>query len=297
LEAIPRAPGAEAEPGTACDLLGYAAVRVAPEGVAALRHRPGPGVGERLPASFLKHADEQSVAGLAAVLQAIDRHGLATTSFADWGVLGAPRFLGRVALAAAMHRFAAEGAWGLSPHLIPHRSLHALSGTISQALKVHGPNFGVGGGPHGAGEALLAAAALLGSRPLPGLWVVLTGWDPEPVPDREGRTATPSVCCAVALALAAARPGWDGLRLHAGPGRGQESRSPMARPLTLEALAAVLTLPEPARAAWALPQGGWLRLGRQAAGLQAPHFLRQHNGVCGRRPGPGAGPGSKAGTT
>src|SRR5205085_11137593 len=131
-------------------------------------------------------------------------------------------FIGRVALAAAMHRFAAEGAWGISPHLIPHRSLHALSGTVSQGLKIHGPNFGVGGGPRAAAEGLLAAAALLGSRPLPGVWLVLTGWQPEPVPDAHGHTATPSVCGAVALALLPGRQDWRGLRLRmgvAGPGR------------------------------------------------------------------------------
>src|SRR5205823_2855913 len=110
---------------------------------------------------------------------AIHRHGLAGTRFTDWGVLAAPRYLGRSAMAVALQRFAAEGAWGLSPHLIPHHSLHSVSGTISQALKINGPNIGVGGGPGSGAEAFLAATALLSAGQVPGVWVVLTGWDPE----------------------------------------------------------------------------------------------------------------------
>src|SRR5437764_3439991 len=126
--------------------------------------------------------------------------------------------MGRAAMAQALQRFAAEGAWGISPHLIPHRSLHSLSGTVSQALKIHGPNFGVGGGPNGAAEALQAAAALLAGDRLPGVWVVLTGWEPEPVIDRAGRVLNESFCHGAALALVAAREGRPGLRLRVVPG-------------------------------------------------------------------------------
>jgi hypothetical protein len=92
-------------------------------------------------------------------------------------------------MAAALQRFAAEGAWGVSPHLIPHRSRHSISGTVSQALKIHGPNFGVGGGPGGTVEVLLAATALLEGKRLPGVWIVLTCLDPESPPDEAGRLA------------------------------------------------------------------------------------------------------------
>ena len=63
--------------------------------------------------------------GLAAVCQAIGNFQLAKYNFNDWGVLGAPRFLGRVAMHGAIQKFLVEGAWGISPHLIPHRLLHA----------------------------------------------------------------------------------------------------------------------------------------------------------------------------
>src|ERR1700751_1917728 len=102
----------------------------------SLRQRPGPGLGGSLPATFLRHADEQTVAALAAVLHAIQECGMSVADFKEWGVVAAPHFLGRAMLAAALQRLAAEGAWGISPHLIPHRSQHAVSGTISQVLKI-----------------------------------------------------------------------------------------------------------------------------------------------------------------
>src|SRR5262249_310020 len=113
----------------------------------ALRQRPGPGIGESLPATFLRHADEQTVAGLPAVLHAIQNSRMSVADFRDWGIVAAPCFIGRATLAVALQRLATEGAWGISPHLIPHRSQHAVSGTISQVLKIFGPNFGAGGGP------------------------------------------------------------------------------------------------------------------------------------------------------
>ncbi|MGH6681122.1 MAG: hypothetical protein ACREDL_19840, partial [Bradyrhizobium sp.] len=119
-----------------CGVAADAVVRVGLESLPQWRRNPGSTCGEPLPASFLKHADEQTVAGLGAVYRAIQKAGLQTTNFRDWGVVAAPRFLGRPAMAAALQRFAAEGAWGVSPHLIPHRSLHSISGTVSQALKI-----------------------------------------------------------------------------------------------------------------------------------------------------------------
>ena len=68
------------------------------------------------------------------------RHGPA--GFGRWRVLAAPRFLGRAAFERRSPSILAEGAWGVSPHLIPGHSLHSPSGTISQALQAHGPNLG-----------------------------------------------------------------------------------------------------------------------------------------------------------
>src|SRR5262249_27012554 len=121
--------------------------------------------------------------------------------FTAWGVVAAPRWLGRPKAAAAISKFHREGVPGASPMVVPHLSLHAVSGTISQALHLHGPNFGVRSGPGNVGRGLLTAVAVVAEGSLPGLWLVLTQWDPEPSPDELGRVSPPAVCYAVALAL------------------------------------------------------------------------------------------------
>jgi hypothetical protein len=240
--------------------------------------------GEALPPSFLKHADEQTVVGLAAVFQAIHRFGLVGNSFTDWGVLAGPRFLGRACLAVALQRFALEGAWGVSPHLIPHRSLHSISGTVSQALSIHGPNIGVGGGPAGAAETLLAAAALLSDGRLPGVWVVLTGWDPEPVIERGAYGDTPRPaphtnpinCCAAALALTMLQPEWDAPRLTVHPGPAvqpgnlpaQAARLAALPSFRLELLVNFLENDDLSEGAWSFACGGWMELERVEGGVE-----------------------------
>jgi hypothetical protein len=253
-----------------CDLAGHAAFQATPEMLPAVRLKPGPLTGEPFPPSFLKHADEQTVVGLAAVLRAIHAHGLDASCFTDWGILGAPRFLGRNALAVALQRYQLEGAWGISPHLIPHRSLHSVSGSVSQALAIHGPNFGVSGGLHAADEALLVAATLLAGDRVPGVWVVLTGYDPEPIPEQPdgaggSRPATPSVCRALALALVMARPGSRQLKLHIGPAADEAEGE--AQPFFFESLLEALGTSAPA-GSWRLHCGGWVELKRSGAGAE-----------------------------
>jgi hypothetical protein len=60
-----------------------------------------------------------------------------------------PCLIGRDMIGQAVSDFIREGAWGVSPHVIPHRSLHSTSGTITLALDCRGPNYGIGGGPGG----------------------------------------------------------------------------------------------------------------------------------------------------
>jgi hypothetical protein len=256
-----------------CGVVAFGTARATADALPALRQKPGPPLDEPLPASFLKHADAQTVVALAAVLQAIHRHGLTASRFTDWGVLAAPRFLGREALAAALQRFASEGAWGISPHVIPHHSLHSLSGTLSQALQIHGPNFGVGGGPDGAAEGLLTAAALLVGDQLPGVWVIWSGWEPEPTPGRNGH-AVPPVVCAAALALVAAVPDWEGPRLRisldssADHAPYRNGRSGACSAFSLESLLATLADPGAAPAVWHLDGGGWVEWQRARAGTE-----------------------------
>jgi hypothetical protein len=238
-----------------------------------------------LPANFLKHADEQTVVGLFAVFHAIQNHGLAGADFKHWAVVAAPRFFGRAILAAALRRFALEGAWGVSPHLIPHRSQHSLSGTISQALGIHGPNLGVGGGPSSALEAALIAATFVTKQDAPGLWFVLTAWDPEPIvseaaaTSRNGFSPTmASTCKAVALALRGGEPADSGVTLRICPaGRHQTSNGtanghhPQLPLFSMESLLEALVRPSNREKTWRLGNSGWLGiegLARDPRGLE-----------------------------
>ena len=83
-------------PATVCCVLaGWAATRFPVEAMGELRKQPGPPCGKPVAANFLKHADEQTVAGVTAAFQAIKEHSLAPEGtpavFRDWGVIAAPR--------------------------------------------------------------------------------------------------------------------------------------------------------------------------------------------------------------
>jgi hypothetical protein len=250
-----------------CDLAASAQIRAIPAELPALRQKPGCVAGNPLPATFLKHSDEQTVVGVSAVLRAIEDHGMTRHDFRDWGVVAVPRFVGRASFAIAVERFRAEGAWGISPHLIPHRTLHSLSGTVSQALKIHGPNFGAGGGPASVVEGVLCATALLAGGTVPGVWLVMTGWQPELAVDRQGNPTTPdSACQGIALALVppttASRP-----RLHVTAAAVTEA-CPDGQ-FTLEALAVAIA--GTSSGCWELPRSGSVALERRSA-FQPPHW-------------------------
>jgi hypothetical protein len=167
--------------------------------------------------SLLKFSDEQTVASLAAVLAAVDRFGLHSVDFTGWGVVSAPRWLGRPKLVAALNKFDREGPAVTSPMLVPHLSLHAVSGTISQILRIHGPNFGTGSGISHLREGILASLTLLSGGALPGIWLTLSQWDPEPPPDIPGQVPASCVCYAVAMALVPMTPDVSGPRLRLQP--------------------------------------------------------------------------------
>jgi hypothetical protein len=252
--------GLRLESGTtlAGEVIGSALVRVRPPDFAALRRRPGP-VPEgwtRTPPSLLRYADEQTVAGTAAVFAAIAAMETGPEVFEGWGVVAASRYLGRASLAAALRNFRAEGVWGTSPHLIPHFALHSPSGTISLALGLRGPNLGAGGGLHAATEGFLAALTWLTAGVVPGVWLVLSGWSPELIPERKGGAAptspatdsTPADLECRALALALRPVGFAGGSDDAGGRRfwvgiGEElRRDSVAAPVDLVRLASELEM-------------------------------------------------------
>ena len=208
--------------------------------------------GSNISTSSLRQSDEQTIAALKAIGEAIADSPLQDQSLTDWGVIAAPRFLGRVMMGQVLPKFRQEGAWGVSPHLIPHRSLHSMSGTLSQVLGMRGPNFGVGGGITAAAEAMFLASSLLTDQ-LPGLWVVMTGYHPERMPDHEDQ---PSQCLAVALAL---QPAWGRI---AGPRLSLTIGNNFLRyPLfTLEEVFLALQGNWLGQKFWRLPYGGTLQL-------------------------------------
>ncbi len=168
--------------------------------VEALRANPGAGATPQITKS-LRNADEQTIAGVAALLRAIESRGRQGQSFGDWGVLGCPRFLGRMILTSVISRFYSDPKYSINPHIIPNFSLHSTSGTISVGFAMHGPNFGVGGGPGNLTEGLLTALSLVAEGRHPGIWLLLSEFDPEPRPDMAGKPTNAVNVHAVALAL------------------------------------------------------------------------------------------------
>lgn len=185
---------------TTCGVAAWASVTADRREIAALRKNPGEFQGGRSPALAVKLADDQAVLALVAVLRAIQSAGWAEPSFRDWGVIAGPRYLARVSTANTLERFQRMGPRGVSPLAIPQTMLSAISGTMSVALGAQGLNCGVGGAPGQLSDALLVGLTLLDTQVLAGLWVVLTEWSTEPVPDGAGDTQTESMCRALALA-------------------------------------------------------------------------------------------------
>jgi len=215
-----------------------------------------------LPPSLLKYAEEQTVVSLAAVLNAIRDFGLKERTFSDWGVVSGPRFLGREYLARHLEKCRLQGALGASPLITAYLSLHAVSGTISLALQIHGPNLGVGGSRGSMSEALLTGLAMQKQQNLPGVWVTVSEWDPEPIPDDSSQRPEP-VCRAVALALAPPAAARQGFKMHLIPHAAQPDHQSIPAP-TVADLAQFFAngLAENRSRSWAcaLPGNGLLEL-------------------------------------
>jgi len=185
--------------------------------------------GARFQPSVLKPAESQTIAGLAAIVQAIQNSELADTPLTDWGVIASPKHMARVEGAESLYKYEIGGAWKVNPLVLPNVCLHAPSGTISQLLQIKGPNFGVGGGTNFITDGFLAACTLLDEQQLPGLWLVISQVDPDPVPDREGKNSVPTVVHALALGFQQVPTAWSGLRLSF-----RRSRPTLPAPWTLD---------------------------------------------------------------
>jgi hypothetical protein len=184
-----------------------------------LRTGGWPATAPALPPRFLRHSDEQTVVGMHAVLAAIARYPEPRPSFDLHGVIAASVQAGRISAAQTLVQAAAIGGTAVSTRIVPECSLHSPAGAVSVGLGMHGPNIGVGGGPDALAEGLFTAIAWLrpmaaGRMRCDGVWLIVSGWDEEPVLDAAGKPITDPICRAVALSLVPLRAGHLALELH-----------------------------------------------------------------------------------
>lgn len=218
-------------------ILTWSALTASEAEIEARRRAPHLPAGVSLPASFFKHSDPQTILGYAAVAQAVEQAGLPLETYRQWSVVGATKFVGRTVGFGLMTRFLEVGSSASSVHIISQLSLHSLSAAISVAFGMQGANWGAGGGPAAASEALLAAASSFDPSFMPGLWVVMTEWQPEPIPGMDGRNTINSSCHALALALTEPQAGQTCLEIQS------EQASRPGFPFSLVDFSTALTAP------------------------------------------------------
>lgn len=228
--------------------------------------------GVELAGHFFKHADEQTIVALRAVEQAAERYGIDTRELKGWGLVAAPRYIGRLTGANVLYKFPRGGTTAVSPHIVAQCSLHSVAGAASIALGMHGPNVGIGGGRFAMADGLVAALTLFETARVPGVWLLLSEFDVEPLPDEEGRPLNDPTCHAVALALVPGAIGVSQLTLRPGAqanSPGQDCPEP-----TVNEMAACIDGAQrglPARwAAW-LPWGGRVEMKLEALEQSITH--------------------------
>lgn len=237
---------------------GYARIPLAE--LAPLRRRIPTWAPADTPNHFFKYADEQTVLAVQAIDSLVARSGAKPQ---PRPVIAAPQLFGRLGGSVSLHKFRSGGGSAVSPHTIPQHSLHSISGAISILLGSHAANVGVGGGPHALVEGILAAATLF-SLKQGGVWLVSTGFDPEPLPG-DIASASQAIGYAAVLALesASASVGDEDGRI-----RLMVQQEPKVQPLatgaTLPALVSALADAESsstgAALSWSYPGGITLEL-------------------------------------
>lgn len=186
-----------------CSVTSHAFVQTTVSGIDLLRKNPcSTRAVSELPPRFLRHSDEHTVVGISAVLHAMNRFEDQTRSFESWGALAAPRHPGRLMAAQTLCSVRTKGVSGVSTQVIPQCLLHGMSSAVSVGLGMHGPNFGIGGGPDALQEGLTIAVGFLHTRIVPGIWMIFTQWDQEPVLSAEdGSPLSDSSICGLAMAI------------------------------------------------------------------------------------------------
>ena len=200
-----------------CGVAAFASVSLSLDEMAVIRKAPEANLGLPLAPSMARHCDEQTIAVLSAVSEAVRKLGTPPSEFESWGIVASSRYLGRSFFSQSLEKFDRDGPWNTSIQVVPNRSLHSPSSTVSLLLGCHGPNVGVGGGVDGEGQALLTALSLLNDDTLPGVWLLLSGWSPELNVDAAGQPTTDARCQALAVAMRPSTEVPDGLHLRVVP--------------------------------------------------------------------------------
>lgn len=215
----------------ACAVASHAMIEVRLSAIDTLRTGGWPAAAPALAPRFLRHSDEQTVVGMHAVLAAMARYPEPRPSFDRYGVIAASCQAGRISAAQTLVQAAAIGGTAVSTRIVPECSLHSPAGAVSVGLGMHGPNIGVGGGPDALAEGLFTAISWL--RPLAaghttcdGVWLIVSGWDEEPVLDAAGKPVSDPLCRAVALSLVPPQPGQLALEMHLETAAGREAVPP-----------------------------------------------------------------------
>ncbi len=273
--------------GAAYAIAGWHSVRLGQDELASLRKSPAP-LPAAVQAPSLKHSDDQTVAALAALCRAMLGCELADIDYDTWGIVASSRFIGRGAVVSTIEKYANEGPWGVSMQVTPHQTVHAISSTLSLALRCHGPCIGAGGGPHDESSAVLAAISLLQRPSVRGVWLLFTGWEPEMTIDRAGRPTAAPECVAAALAMLPAPPAkhHSALRILGQTGSHWRPHPPAVEPVRLTTLFSAAASNPASAVSLRVDLGGGLRMELElqpavpatkhpiqtAAKLPAPHF-------------------------
>lgn len=194
-----------AAPPGACLIRGGQVVAVRRSELGELARKPAPSGGPALPPRFLRHADEQTVVGMRAVLKTLVDAGGAAADLVHDAVVAASCGAGQPTAARTMVALKQQGPVGVTPHVVPQCSLHSPASAVSVGLGMHGPTIGVGGGPAAIAEGLLAAStlamSLAGTQPAAAIWLVVTGWDTAPALDDNAAPTNDPTCRGLALWL------------------------------------------------------------------------------------------------
>jgi hypothetical protein len=158
-----------------------------------------------LPPRFLRHADEQTVIGMHSIIQAMAADTQDSRDIRNDAVVAATCLGGQPSAARTMIGLRDKGPVAVTPHIVPQCSLHSVASAASVGFGMHGPNFGVGGGPHAPAEgfllALTLAPMLARTSPSSRIWLVCTGWDQQPCLDAAGILTNDPICRGMTFVL------------------------------------------------------------------------------------------------